>query len=414
MKKIIVAIILVAVGGAIFLGYERLTPKTSAEAQEVESGEYERGPNNGRMLRQGDFALEMTIFEDGAPPKYHVYAYRNDKPIPPQDVKLTVKLFRLDGEVNTFNFAPAEDYLGGDGIVTEPHSFDVEVSASYDGKSYQWKYDSYEGRVHISDAVAEASGIEIEKAGPAMIKDKRILTGQIALNSNATANVRARFPGIVRNVKKSLGDTVEKGEVLAVVESNDSLQAYNVTAPISGTILARDTNIGDVAGDAPLFRISDLTTVWAELHVFPANMGAVQAGQDVEMIGLEGVQSTKGKIASLLPIAENQTQTIVARVLLENPDGVWRAGMNVQGAVTVSESEVPLAVRTSGLQRFRDFTVVFAKVDETYEVRMLELGKDDGAYVEVLEGIKPGTDYVSGNSFLIRADIEKSGASHDH
>lgn len=420
MRTVIFIVGLAIAGFAIFQIYQKsqdsvLHAVNAQEASEAAaSGEYERGPNNGRMLRQGDFALEMTIFEDGVPPEYHVYAYEDGKPVPPQNVKLTVKLHRLDGEVNTFNFAPAEEYLGGDGMVTEPHSFDVEVTASYDGKSYQWKYASYEGRVQISDDVAKASGIEIEKSGPAMIKDNHVLSGQIALNSNATANVRARFPGIVRDVKKGLGDTVEKGEILAVVESNDSLQLYNVTAPISGTVLSRDTNIGDVAGDAPLFRLSDLSTVWAELHVFPGNMAAVKSGQDVEVSSLEGGHKTKGKIASLLPIAENLTQTIVARIPLENPDGAWRAGMNVQGIVTVAENEAPLAVKTSGLQRFRDFTVVFAKVGETYEVRMLELGKEDGTYVEVLEGIKPGTDYVTGNSFLIRADVEKSAASHDH
>ena len=71
-------------------------------------------------------------------------------------------------------------------------------------------------------------------------------------------------------------------------------------------------------------------------------------------------------------------------------------------------------MRESGLQRFRDFTVVFAKYCATYEVRMLELGRKDGDFVEVLGGIDPGENYVTANSFLIKADIEKSGASHDH
>ena len=82
--------------------------------------------------------------------------------------------------------------------------------------------------------------------------------------------------------------------------------------------------------------------------------------------------------------------------------------------MTVAETNVPLAVKNSGLQRFRDFTVVFAKVEDTYEVRMLELGKSDGEMTEVLGGLEPSQDYVSDNSFLIKADIEKSGASHDH
>jgi membrane fusion protein, heavy metal efflux system len=75
---------------------------------------------------------------------------------------------------------------------------------------------------------------------------------------------------------------------------------------------------------------------------------------------------------------------------------------------------VPLAVKKAALQPFRDFTVVFEQVGDTYEVRMLELGEEQLEWVEVLGGLKPGARYVSENSYLIKADIEKSGASHDH
>lgn len=88
--------------------------------------------------------------------------------------------------------------------------------------------------------------------------------------------------------------------------------------------------------------------------------------------------------------------------------------MVVEGSVTVESKKAPLAVRTRALQRFRDFTVVYAKVDNTYEVRMLKLGRRTPEWTEVLSGIEPGEVYVSDNAFLIRADIEKSGASHDH
>jgi cobalt-zinc-cadmium efflux system membrane fusion protein len=75
---------------------------------------------------------------------------------------------------------------------------------------------------------------------------------------------------------------------------------------------------------------------------------------------------------------------------------------------------VQLAVRREALQRFRDFDVVFARYGDTYEVRMLELGHGDREFVEVLDGISPGVEYVTANSYLIKADIEKAGASHDH
>lgn len=88
--------------------------------------------------------------------------------------------------------------------------------------------------------------------------------------------------------------------------------------------------------------------------------------------------------------------------------------MTVRGDIVVEKTDVPLAVRTQALQQFRDFTVVFAVVGETYEVRMLELGRQTPEWSEVLGGLEAGEVYVSENSFLIKADIEKSGASHDH
>ncbi len=65
-------------------------------------------------------------------------------------------------------------------------------------------------------------------------------------------------------------------------------------------------------------------------------------------------------------------------------------------------------------QRFRDFDAIFAQFGDTYEVRMLTLGRRDLQHVEVLDGLAPGTTIVSDNSYLIKADIEKAGASHDH
>lgn len=389
-----------------------------AEAEHAEDAgeaqEYERGPNRGRMLREGDFALEITIFEDGVPPEYRLYAYKDDKLLAPDKVQASITLNRLDGEINTFSFNPQQDYLKGDGTVTEPHSFDVKAQAAYDGKSYNWTFPSYEGRTRIDAGAAKASGIETEKVGPATIKEIVPLTGRVVLNRNTMANVKARFPGLVISVRKEQGDVVKAGDVLATIESNASLQVYSVTAPVNGMVLSRNTNIGDVAGDSPLFVIANLSDVWAEFHIFPRDAGRVQAGQKVQVAGIDSAVESDGVITALLPLAETATQTVVARVPLDNSKGLWRSGMTVQGKAIVNEREVPLAVKSSALQVFRDFTVVFAQVGDTYEVRMLELGVNDGEYVEVLAGIKPDTVYVSGNSFLIKADIEKSGASHDH
>lgn len=58
--------------------------------------------------------------------------------------------------------------------------------------------------------------------------------------------------------------------------------------------------------------------------------------------------------------------------------------------------------------------MVFIKVGDEYEIRPLELGISDGRFTQVLSGLNVGDDYVVNQSYLIKADIEKSGASHDH
>ena len=104
----------------------------------------------------------------------------------------------------------------------------------------------------------------------------------------------------------------------------------------------------------------------------------------------------------------------------EAAEGLVRLGLRRVAAVLVAVAggvlveQVPLAVRTEALQRLRDFTVVFANYGQDYEVRMLELGRKSPEWTQVLSGIKPGTPYAAKGAFLIRADIEKSGASHDH
>ena len=379
----------------------------------AEEAEPAKGPHGGRLLEDGKFALEVTIFETGVDPQYRVYPTLDDEPVDPSAVDLTVTLSRLGGKQDTFRFAPESDYLKGDGIVTEPHSFDVAVSASHAGKTHSWAYESYEGRTTIADAVAAEAGVLTEPAGPALIRERVSLSGTVQLTPSATAEVRAVYPGRVLRVTRTVGDLVNKGDTLAEVESSSSLQSYSVRAPISGTILERRTNAGDVAASEPLFVIGDLGAAQAELHVFPKDAGLIKPGQTATVQLAGGDLFAEGKIDSFLPMAEAGTQALIARVALPR-DASFRPGMRVTASVDTSETQVPLAVRESGLQRFRDFTVVFAKYGATYEVRMLELGRKDGDFVEVLGGIDPGENYVTANSFLIKADIEKSGASHDH
>ncbi|MGQ3179294.1 MAG: efflux RND transporter periplasmic adaptor subunit, partial [Blastomonas fulva] len=194
------------------------TTTDETKGTELAAGEYERGPHNGRILREGDFALELTVFEDGVPPEYRLYAYRDDKPLPPGSVKAQVTIKRLDGEVTTFTFRPVEDYLRGSSVLVEPHSFDVSVRATEGGKTHKWAFASYEGRTKISDAAAKTAGIETAIAGPAEVGETLEIIGRVELDPSATSDVGAKFPGRVVSVNKNVGDRVARGALLARVE----------------------------------------------------------------------------------------------------------------------------------------------------------------------------------------------------
>ena len=380
----------------------------------VADGDYAKGPHNGRLLKDGDFALEMTIFEDGVPPQFQVYPTRDGKPVNPGGVRLSVMLKRLDGQVDRFAFVPAKDVLVGQGTVIEPHSFDVEVIAVERGKRHRWTYASPEGRTRIAADAAKAGGIVVEQAGPQTIGDLRELVGTVQLAPAARSEVRAQFPGRVVAVTRAVGDYVRKGQLLARIESSESLQIYPVYSPVSGVVAERNANVGNVAYDQPIYVISDPQATTVVFNVFPRDLAFVRPGQRVTIETLDGQPVADSTLSGYLPEGNAEAGTALMRASLPNRDGRWRAGMALHGRVVVNAVTVPLAVRTEALQPFRDFTVVFANYGEDYEVRMLELGRKSAEWTEVLSGLKPGTPYAAKGAFLIRADIEKSGASHDH
>lgn len=373
----------------------------------------ERGPNNGRLLRSGDFMLELAIFETGVPPEYRAWATMAGEPADPTAVDLNVQLTRLGGVVDDINFTPTGDALRGDRVIYEPHSFSVAVTATHNNSTHRWSYDSFEGRTMIEPAVVAALGIETEIAGPAIIDETIPVYGRIAANTEGISHVTARFDGEIKAVTVALGDRVNAGDRLATIESNQSLTSYSLIAPISGVITVRNAIAGEQTAGRELFTISDTSTVWADLSVFPADLARIDVGYPVRIHTSLSDTPLEGTIGRIMPdIAANQAVT--ARVLLDNPEGTLRAGTWIEADIKIAQHEVPLAVKRIGLQAFRDFTVVYAQIGDEFEVRMLEMGRQSDEWVEILGGLQPGTRYVTENSYILKADVEKDGASHDH
>jgi cobalt-zinc-cadmium efflux system membrane fusion protein len=501
-KQTLLIIAVVVIGillGALILGTDKAGPAEEqpehdnhVEAKDQadgghheEASEPAKGPHGGKLFTKDGYAVEVTIFEQDAPPEFRLYTYQNGKPLKPDQSRITVTLERLGRKPQEFAFVKEKDYLKSEAVVEEPHSFTVTVNARHQEQAYQFSYTQEEARVTMSDRQLRQNGVEILTAGPARIQTALQLIGEIKLNEDRTVRVVPRLSGIVEKVSASAGDQVKKGQILAVISSQlladqrsellaaqkrhalarityerekklweekisaeqDYLQAeaalqeaqialqsarqklaslggntatgdltrYEIRSPIDGVITDKRISVGTVMkDDADIFTISDLSSVWVDLTVRAQDLNAVKTGQQATVKATAFDAQEVGKVTYIGSVVGEQNRTATARVVLPNPKGVWRPGLPVNVSVVADEANVPVAVAVEGLQTVRDWTVVFGRYGTYLEARPLELGRNDGKFVEVIQGLHAGEAYAAKNSYLIKAELGKASASHDH
>lgn len=270
-----------------------------------------------------------------------------------------------------------------------------------------------EGQVTLTPEQIRDAGIEVAEVGPAQIRQRLPLYGVIVPNAERVREVAARFPGVIRGVSKHIGDAVKEGEALATIESNESLQSYSLVAPLAGIVTARNANPGEQTGDKALFTVADLSTVWVELSLFPRDIGKVRLGQTVRVKNADTKRTAEGKIVYVAPFGSSSTQTLSARVLLNNRDHQWPPGLYVTAEVILGADAAPLAVASEALQTLEERNVVFVRNEEGFEPRAVQLGRSDGEFTEVTAGLKPGETYVRKNSFILKAELGKGEAADE-
>ncbi len=442
-----------------------------------------KGPHGGKLFTDGDYAIEVTIFEQNQPPEFRLYAYLDNKPLAPTSTNVNLSLSRLGREAQLFIFTPEKDHLTSKIMVEEPHSFKVTIKATHANQTHTFSYDQVEARVTLTEEQLKHNAIEVLTAAPASIQTNLRLLGEIKLNADKTVQILPRLNGIVESVVANVGDFVKKGQTLAVISSmgvaenrgdllaaqqrlslakttltreeilwrekisaeQDYLAAkndvelaqiemsrqsqklasqgvgagagarYTLTAPIDGTITRKNVAAGQVLELTQiLFEVADLSTVWAEMNIPIKDLGLVKTGQKVTVRASAFEQSSEGTITYIAPLVDLQSRTAIARVAMLNLKQNWLVGLPVNIDLVADEVTVPLAVSVEALQTLQYGDVVFGRYADAFEARPVTLGRRDSKYVEVLSGLNSGEQYAAGNSFVVKAELGKAGASHDH
>lgn len=533
----------------------------------------QRGRHGGWLFAERDFQVEVKIYEDGIPPQFRVYITSHEgEAINFKEIDLNIVLKRLN-RTDTIDFKPSGEYLLGDKIVTEPHSFDMIVNAKWKGQNFQWKLSQIEGRAEFSPEAIKNAGLVFKKVSSAKLASIIQLPGEIVLNEEKLVHIVPRVNGVVKKVFKDLGDRVSAGEIIAILESQEladskvgylarikqvdlaktdlgretlifentrqmlelleneedlevidrqlngrligknrellipayaklrlaksihlqekelfkkgitaesgyllawedykSTEAryialrekisydgewslrkkkntleinqlnletasqkllalglvpeeveqneqrftrYELRATLNGTIIQKHLTTGEaVNNDDEIFLLADLSEVWVNFAIPEKELNKVRLGQKV-ILKTES-RILHAKLSYLSSVIDEKTRTATGRAVIPNIKGELRAGGYVTVDLILGERKVPMVVELDAIQNFRDWSVVFVKYGSLLEARPLKLGEKDGNKVEVLQGLKVGDQYVAKNSYVVKAEIEKSGATHSH
>ncbi|OJV00566.1 MAG: efflux transporter periplasmic adaptor subunit [Nitrobacter sp. 62-23] len=269
--------------------------------------------------------------------------------------------------------------------------------------------------VALSDAKVEASGIELAKASSGVLRNSMFLNGIVQPNQELLVQVTPRFAGIVRDVRKRIGDKVQKGDILAIIESNQSLTPYELKASLAGTVIDRQITLGEYASEQkPAFVVADLSTVWVDFSVYRRDLNRVSVGDEVLIDPADGGTPIGAKISYLSPVGSSDTQSAIARAVVPNTGQRLRPGLFVTGRLTLSAKKVGVAVKSSALQTVENRTVVFVRNGDKFEARDVEVGQRDPQLVEITFGVLEGDVYAAQNSFIVKAEMTKGAGGDEH
>jgi cobalt-zinc-cadmium efflux system membrane fusion protein len=267
----------------------------------------------------------------------------------------------------------------------------------------------------IADSMLAPAGIAIDSVRQSTLAQVIALPGRIRNDPTRTFNATARFPGVIRFFGLKAGAKVKAGDLVARIESDATLEPYEIRAPRAGTVLHTEATEGQVVASGQILaEIADLGSVLAELKVGSGDFAKLRVGQPVTVTMHGDEIGKRTSVTALLPQVDPATQMRTVQAKLDNSRGVYGDGLFVQGLVETGRFAAALTVPLASVQTSKGKTVVYVREGERFEERQVTTGKKDGERIEVLSGLKRGERVAAIGSFVVKADLGKSEAEHAH
>ncbi len=275
--------------------------------------------------------------------------------------------------------------------------------------------DEHDDSLALSKEQLDEFEIVLRKAEGGIFEEFVETPGAVVVNEERVSHISARFPGIVTNVLVRIGDTVQKDDTLAVIESSESLRPYSIKSQIGGTVIAKHATLGELLKDDDIaYTVADLSSVWVNLSIYQADISKVAVGQRVEVSQGHSEKKAVGVISYLSPVIDEDTRTATARVVLPNPDGSWMPGLFVTARIKVTEKTVSVLVPITAVLTFEDKSVVFVRSEGKFIPAEVKIADRNDSHVVIKEGLELGQEYVAEQGFTLKAELSKSSFGHGH
>ncbi|EKE82893.1 efflux RND transporter periplasmic adaptor subunit [Idiomarina xiamenensis] len=265
----------------------------------------------------------------------------------------------------------------------------------------------------LSQAAMTRMQISTAKATAGQLALTRQLYGVVVPRQGDLVALSSPYRARIIKVTVQQGQHVDAGQQLALLENLVSGSRFQLLAPIAGEVVSRQANVGEIVEQAVLFEVLNSQRVWVELSAFPADVEALEVGQTATLNDLHQHRQANGTVSYISP-QMSAGHIAKARIELANESGHWRPGMHVSANVRVAQRDAEVVVKRAAIQTLEQQTVVFVRQDQRFIAQPVTLGIQSGDWVEVTDGLAVGSEYVDGNSYLLKADLLKQGASHSH
>jgi membrane fusion protein, heavy metal efflux system len=215
-------------------------------------------------------------------------------------------------------------------------------------------------------------------------------------------------------VKAELERAAEFLEHLAVDQDAPDEVAIHSTA--SGIVTKRLITEGTVVSDAmDLIEIANISTLWAIAEIPEANASFARLGQAVSIkVPALGDATISGKVVHIGTSLNADTRTVQVRCLVNNPRGNLRPEMYATIALSGSATAATLAVPRAAVQDVNGEKVVFVALDgDAFEKRVVEVGREQGEFIEITKGLEAGTRIVTKGGFFIKTEFLKASLEEE-